>query len=350
MKNFAVKFMKRPGVIGTPEEDQFLHTECQYPSPPTVDEFIVKTLYLSVDPAQRCQMNEDTGAQYLEPFQLGQVVDGLLGVGMVVESVTNEFKVGDIVINSISSGGWPWQLYFKTNKKLAIIRTDDPRFELTYYGIPGLTSLIGLQEKGHIKDNNGAGKCVVISGAAGSCGHLAGQFALANGCTSVIGICGSEEKCAILVGQLKFSAAVNYKTENVAEALKRLCPAGVDVYFDNVGGDISDAVISHMNEESHVVLCGQISQYNKTSEYPPPIPDGTKNILQSRNISRERFLVLVYQDRFQQTREELYSLKQEGKVIVLENVYEGLEMTAKAFCDMMKGQNVGKTLVHVSNQ
>lgn len=350
MKNFSVKFVKRPGPDGIPEKDGFLHTECEYPNLNEENEIIVKTLYLSVDPAQRCQMNEDTGVEYLKPFQIGEVVNGLLGIGVVTESRRDDLKVGDVVVNSISTGGWPWQLYFKTNQFLTAVPTDDPKAELTYYGIPGLTALIGLQEKGYIKDNNGIGKCVVVSGAAGSCGHLAGQFSLAHGCTSVIGICGSDEKCKVLIDQLKFSDAVNYKTENVGEKLCSLCPAGVDVYFDNVGGDVSDAVIANMNKGSHVVLCGQISQYNKTTEYPPPIPESTRDILANKNITRERFLVLAYQEKFMQARQELRSLKEDGKVTVLENVYEGLERSGEAFCDMMRGQNIGKQLVHVSDQ
>jgi len=227
--------------------------------------------------------------------------------------------------------------------------TDDPKAELNYYGIPGLTSLIGMQEKGLIRDNNGAGKCVVISGAAGSCGHLAGQFALINGCTTVIGICGSEEKCRVLTEKIKFTGAINYKSENTEEKLRSLCPKGIDVYFDNVGGNVSDAVISNMNKNSHVVLCGQISQYNITTEYPPPIPEETKTILAERNITRERFLVLAYPENFKEARSKLYSLKQDKKVTILENVYEGLEHAGKAFCDMMKGTNIGKQLVHVAN-
>ena len=343
--------MKRPGVNGTPEDDNFQHTECEYPVLSNNDELLIKTLYLSVDPAQRCQMNENTGAEYLQAFQLGEVILGLSGVGVVIQSSIDGFQPGNIVINSLV-GGWPWKLYFKTSdakKKFTIVQSDDPKFELTYYGIPGLTSLIGIEEKGHIRNNNGDGKCFVVSGAAGSCGHLAGQFALINGCSTVVGICGSDTKCKVLTEQLKFTGTINYKTENIVDKLKSLCPNGVDVYFDNVGGDISEVVISNMNGNSHVVLCGQISQYNKDVEYPPPLSETMKSILHKMNITRERFLVLQYAEKFPQARKDLYMLKRDKKIEILDNVYNGLELTGKAFCDTMKGKNIGKQIVHVSN-
>lgn len=139
---------------------------------------------------------------------------------------------------------------------------------------------------GHILDDTAVKKSFVVSGGAGSCGHLAGQFAAICGCKPVVGICGSNEKCAVLTQKLQFTSALNYKTENVQERLKEVCPGGIDVYFDNVGGDVSEAVISNMNPNSHIILCGQISQYNKGSDYPPPLSEKAKDLLKEKSITR----------------------------------------------------------------
>ncbi|XP_068255127.1 prostaglandin reductase 2 isoform X3 [Nyctibius grandis] len=181
-------------------------------------------------------------------------------------------------------------------------------------GITGLTALLGIREKGHVAV--GANQTMVVSGAAGACGSLAGQIGRLEGCARVVGIAGTDEKCSILVQEMGFDAAINYKKGNVAEQLRELCPGGVDVYFDNVGGDISDTVISQMNQNSHIILCGQISQYNKDVPYPPPLPPDIEKIQKERNITRERFLVLNYMDKREASILQLCQLIQEGKLKV----------------------------------
>ena len=145
--------------------------------------------------------------------------------------------------------------------------------------------------------------------------------------------------------KLLFTSALNYKTENIEERLKEVCLGGVDVYFDNVGGDVSETVISNMNVNSHIILCGQISQYNKESEYPPPLSEKAKDLLKEKSITRERFLVLNYSEKFAETRILLHEFRVEHNVVVLETIYEGLENAGKAFCDMMSGKNIGKMIV-----
>ncbi|XP_072120205.1 prostaglandin reductase 2 isoform X1 [Mobula birostris] len=306
----------------------------------------VHTRYLSVDPYMRCRMNEDTGVQYLLPWQVSKVTDGG-GVGVVEESKHLLFQKWDVV----TSMNWPWQNYAIVDGE--ILTKLDPQLvdgHLSYFlgvaGLPGLTALLGVREKGHVKP--GANQTMVVSGAAGACGMLAGQIARLEGCSRVVGICGTDEKVQVLIRRMGFDAAINYKNDDITEKLSEYCPSGVDVYFDNVGGHISDVVISQMNKDSHVILCGQISQYNKAVPYPPPLPSHTEAILKERNITRERFLVTNYSDNFATSLVQLTRWLKEGKLKVCETVVKGLENIGAAFESMMKGGNIGKQLVLVA--
>ncbi|XP_017735970.1 PREDICTED: prostaglandin reductase 2 isoform X2 [Rhinopithecus bieti] len=236
-------------------------------------------------------MNEDTGTDYITPWQLSQVVDGG-GIGIIEESKHTNLTKGDFV----TSFYWPWQTKV-------------------------------------ILDGNNLEKI----------GHLLG-------CSRVVGICGTHEKCVLLTSELGFDAAINYKKENVAEQLRESCPAGVDVYFDNVGGNISDTVISQMNENSHIILCGQISQYNKDVPYPPPLSPAIEAIQKERNITRERFLVLNYKDKFEPGILQLSQWFKEGKLKIKETVINGLENMGAAFQSMMTGGNIGKQIVCISEE
>ncbi|XP_077766085.1 prostaglandin reductase 2 isoform X1 [Canis aureus] len=338
----------RPGVNGNPVAENFRVEEVNLPNNINEGQVQVRTLYLSVDPYMRCRMNEDTGTDYITPWQLSQVVDGG-GIGIVEESKHLNFTKGDFVISFY----WPWQT--KVILDGNGLEKVDPQLvdgHLSYFlgaiGMPGLTSLIGIQEKGHI--TAGSNQTMVVSGAAGACGSLAGQIGHLMGCSRVVGICGTQEKCLLLTSELGFDAAVNYKKEKVAEKLRELCPAGVDVYFDNVGGDISDTVISQMNRNSHVILCGQISQYNKDVPYPPPLPPAVEAIQKERNITRERFLVLNYKDKFESGILQLSQWFKEGKLKIKETVMNGLENMGAAFQSMMTGGNIGKQIVCISEE
>ncbi|XP_020841982.1 prostaglandin reductase 2-like isoform X2 [Phascolarctos cinereus] len=272
----------RPGTHGTPVAENFRTEEADLPDKLNVGQVKARTLYLSVDPYM------------VDP----QLADGHLS-------------------------------YF-----------------LGAIGIMGLTSLLGIKEKGHI--SVGSNQTMVVSGAAGACGSLAGQIGRLEGCSRVVGICGTDEKCSILVSELGFDAAINYKKGNVAEELRKVCPSGVDVYFDNVGGDISDTVIRQMNQNSHIILCGQISQYNNNMPHLPPLLPEIESILKTKNITREPFGVLEHKDKFESGILQLSQWFKEGKLKVRETVINGLENMGVAFQSVMTGGNIGKQIVRIS--
>lgn len=348
-QNRHVVLKSRPGVVGEPTVDNFDVEDCSYPEDLPAGHVLVETSYLSVDPAMRCQMNERTGVHYLQPWKLGEVIQGLGGLGTVISSNYDKLKVGDTVTMVF---GCPWSLYFevegsKLEKVDRAIVGDHVTLVLSCFGLIGLTSLLGIREKGHVV--RGSGQTFVVSGAAGACGSLAGQIAKLEGCERVIGICGSEVKCHFLKDTLGLDIALCYKDDDFVDKLKEVCPNGVQVYFDNVGGDVSAAVIDLMTENSHIVLCGQISQYNKHSHYPPPLAGETCKRLKEMNITRERFLVLNYREKFQATLMQLVTWVKQGKLKVFETFEEGLDKTPVAFINMMKGGNTGKMLVRVAD-
>ncbi|XP_048829830.1 prostaglandin reductase 2 [Brienomyrus brachyistius] len=337
----------RPGGNGEALPENFRVEEITLPTDLKPGEVYVRTLYLSVDPYMRCRMNEDTGADYLSPWVVSGCLDGG-GVGMVESSRHDIISKGDVV----TSFNWPWQTYGVVDGgKLQKLDPELVDGHLSYFlgavGIPGLTALLGVREKGHITP--GSNQTMVISGAAGACGSLAGQIARLDGCSKVVGICGSDKKCQTITSELGFSSAVNYRSADVSAALQEHCPDGVDVYFDNVGGSISDAVIAQMNQNGHVILCGQISQYNRDVPYPPPLDAATQEILYRKNITRERFTVVNYMDKFEAGLLQLSQWVKEGQMKVLETVLLGIENMGVAFHSMMIGGNIGKQIVKISD-
>ncbi|XP_012727005.2 prostaglandin reductase 2 [Fundulus heteroclitus] len=337
----------RPGKNGEPSPGNFSLEQITLTPDLKDGQVLVRTLYLSVDPYMRCRMNEDTGADYVGPWKLSECVDGG-GVGVVETSRCSALAEGDVV----TSFNWPWQTHaVMMGSSLQKVDSQMVDGHLSYFlgpvGITGLTALLGVREKGHV--TKGANQTMVVSGAAGACGSLAGQIGRLDGCVRVVGICGSNEKCRALVEDLGFTAAINYRSEDVSARLKEICPDGIDVYFDNVGGSISDVVIEQMNRGGHVILCGQISQYNKDVPYPPPLSDKTQEILQSRSITRERFMVLSYMSKSEAALFELSQLVKSAQIKVLETVVNGIENMGVAFCSMMKGGNIGKQIVKISD-
>ncbi|KAG8449456.1 hypothetical protein GDO86_016200 [Hymenochirus boettgeri] len=346
MKIQRVVLASRPGNDREPMAENFHLEHVTLSEEMTEGQILARTLFLSVDPYLRCRLNEDTGADYIQPWTISEVVDSG-GIGVVEESRTTELVPGDLVI----SFNWPWQTKCILNG--SSLKKLDPNLvdgHLSHFlgavGLTGLTALLGIKEKGHLV--SGANQTMVVSGAAGACGSLAGQIGNILGCSYIVGICGTDQKCAVLMSELGFHNALNYKEEGLAEKLRLCCPNGVDVYFDNVGGEISDTVINQMNPNSHIILCGQISQYNKDVPYPPPLCSRTEAFLRENNITRERFMVLNYTEQFDSCIAQLSQWMRTGKLKVKETIVYGLENTAGAFISMMTGGNIGKQIVQVS--
>ncbi|GAB6018445.1 Prostaglandin reductase 2 [Chamberlinius hualienensis] len=346
-----------------PRVDHFRHEKCPSPLEShgqlSEGEVIIKTLYLSVDPTIRFCMNAAPYPcpEYEERWKEGEVVSGVAGLGKIVLSQSEKFKPGDYVVQLMK---WPWQLFFtesdKGLRKLDLSLTkgeDNMSLYLSCFTVPGLTSLLGLWVKGHLNEGVKA-QTWVVSGAAGSCGALAGQLVKLESESKdvrVIGICGSEEKCQF-IREIGFDGAINYKTDDVGLKLDQLCPDGIDRYFDNVGGKITDEVMARMTQDSHVVLCGQISGYSQGGDVPYPFPcsPAVEKVIKERNVTRDRFLVVSYPELFEKATAKLAEYYLSGRLKVRECFEDGLENAPLAFIKVMTGGNIGRQLVRVSKQ
>ncbi|HLL71282.1 MAG TPA: NADP-dependent oxidoreductase [Pyrinomonadaceae bacterium] len=336
-RNKRITLASRPA--GMPTLANFKIEDVEMPQPDD-GEVLIRTLYLSVDPYMRGRMN--AGKSYVEPFEVGEVITGG-GVGEVVESRSGAFQAGDIV-----TGMFGWQLYFVARGEGApggALRKIDPTLApvttaLGVLGMPGLTAYFGLLDIGQPK----TGETVVVSGAAGAVGTLVCQIAKLKGCR-VVGLAGSDDKNRYLTDELGVDVAINYKTApDLRRALKDACPGGVDVYFDNVGGEISDAVMPLINREARIVICGQISLYNL--ERPDTGPRVQPYLLVNR-ASMKGFIVSDYAARASEGVGQLARWLGEGKLKYAENVVEGFENTPQALLGLFSGENLGKQLVKV---
>lgn len=310
------------------------------PVQPLADgEVLVRNIYLSLDPTNRIWMSDRE--QYLPPVELGQVMRGGT-LAVVEESRSSRFNHGDIVIPA--DGGW--QVYAVVNER-ALHRIDPaPGIPLTAYlsvlGATGMTAYFGLLDVGAPQP----GETVVVSAAAGAVGSIVGQIAKINGCR-VIGIAGGAAKCAWIVDDLGFDAAIDYKSEDVGEALDRLCPEGIDVDFENVGGAIMEAVYSRLRLNGRMALCGLISNYN--SEGPIPGPADFSRILMKR-LTVRGFIVIDYLKRSREAYSDLGQWITEGRVKWKDHVVEGLDQAPAALERLFTGNHDGKLLVRVSTE
>ncbi|MEI2665299.1 NADP-dependent oxidoreductase [Rossellomorea sp. LJF3] len=333
-KQQQIQLVSRPE--GMPVKEDFLYKEIDVPQPSN-GEVLVKTIYLSVDPYMRGRMSD--AKSYVEPFKLNEALAGGV-VGEIVESKSAHFQKGDFVVGML-----PWQEYSVAKEKE--VRTIDPDVApistyLSILGMTGLTAYFGLMDIGQPKE----GETVVVSGAAGAVGSVVGQIAKIQG-ARVVGIAGSDEKVSYLTDTLGFDEGINYKTtDNIYKTLKEACPNGIDVYFENVGGEIGDAALSLLNKHARIPVCGAISSYNKTDRDLGP---RVQSRLIKSSALMKGFVVNDYNDRFKEGATELGQWLSQGKLQYEETITEGLDNVTDAFLGLFQGKNIGKQLVKIAD-
>ncbi|GMA51034.1 putative NADP-dependent oxidoreductase YfmJ [Alicyclobacillus contaminans] len=332
LMNRQIRLKSRP--TGLPTLDNFQFVEVPLP-PLEAGQVLVSSRFISVDPYMRGRMSERKS--YVPPYALNEPIAGGV-VAEVVETKSPNFAVGDIVLC-----GYGWQTHAvvhedqirKINPSLAPIST-----ALGVLGMPGLTAYFGLLDIGRPAQ----GETVVVSGAAGAVGMIVGQIAKIKG-ARVVGIAGSDAKVNYLTQELGFDAVINYKTSpDLNRAVAKACPAGVDVYFDNVGGSISDAVLAHLNDGARIPICGQIALYNL--EQADVGPRVQSQLLIHRALMKG-FIVGDYSARFGEGISQLAKWVQDGQLKFKETIVHGFDNTVNAFLGLFSGENLGKQLVQV---
>lgn len=303
-------------------------------------EFLIRNIYFAFEPAMRGWLNDVKS--YVPPVQMGEVMRAST-VGQVIESKNAEYQVGAFV-----SGMFGWQEFAISDGKPGIMGRISkvpegvpPELILSALGGTGLTAYFGMLDIGKPQP----GDVVVVSGAAGATGSVAGQIAKIKGASTVVGIAGGEKKCNWLTEELGYDAAIDYKNENVHARLRELCPKGINVFFDNVGGQILDDALLNMAQNGRIVLCGGISAYN-SEELPP----GPKNYMQLviRRCRMEGFILIDYFDQAPAAIADLSAWVAEGKLKHAEDIQEGFENTPKTFLRLFEGKNLGKQLLKIA--
>ena len=307
------------------------------PIPELADgQLLIKILYVSLDPAMRGWMNE--GKSYVPPIGIGEVM-GAGGLGRVVQSKNPAFAVGDHVYGMLGVQ------QFAVNAGKGLTKVDPKLAPLPVYlgtlGMPGMTAYFGLLDIGKPKE----GDTVVVSGAAGAVGMVVGQIAKIKGCR-VVGIAGGREKCQYVVRDLGFDAAIDYKAEDVRKSLHTHCPDGINVYFDNVGGDILEAALANLARGARIVICGAISQYCATG--PVKGPSNYLSLLVNR-ASMTGMVVFDYADRYAVAGREMAGWMAAGKLKTREHIVEGLETFPDTLLQLFKGENTGKLVLKIAD-
>jgi NADPH-dependent curcumin reductase len=332
ISNHQFRLAARP--VGLPKRSDWNYTE-EPLRDPKPGEVLVKIQYISLDPAMRGWMNE--GRSYVPPIGIGEVMRAG-GAGRVIASKNDRFAVGDAV-----TGGLGVQEYAFSDGT-GLIKVDTKVATLPVYlgtlGMPGMTAYFGLLEVGRPK----AGETVVVSAAAGAVGSVVGQIAKIKGCRAV-GIAGGPDKCRYVVDELGFDAAIDYKHEPVPEALRKHCPKGIDVYFDNVGGEILDAALARLARGARIPLCGAISQYNgNVVEWPK----NYLSLLVNRAIL-QGFIVFDYADRYTEAAVQMAGWMLAGKLKSREHIVPGLETFPETLLKLFSGENKGKLMLKVAD-
>jgi NADPH-dependent curcumin reductase CurA len=330
--NKQIIFQKRP--LGLPEADTWRLEESTIPE--LADgEVLIQHHYISLDPAMRAWMNDVKS--YIEPITINDVMRAG-SIGKVVKVNNHKsFKVGDCltgwggVQQYVATNGDNW---YKVDDNLAPM----PKY-ISILGMPGMTAYFGILEIGKIKE----GDIVLVSGAAGAVGSVVGQIAKIKGCT-VIGIAGGQNKCDYLINELGFDAAIDYKSEDIYQALKDKCPKGIDVYFDNVGGDILNAALTKLRKQARIVICGAISQYNNKTAVNGP--SNYLSLLVNR-ASMQGMVVMDYAKDYGKAAQDMGLWMMQGKLKSKEDIYDGIENFYDTFQRLFSGDKMGKLILKV---
>jgi NADPH-dependent curcumin reductase CurA len=329
--NMQVVLASRP--TGWVKESDFRIVETPIPAPGD-GQVLIRNLYLSLDPYMRGRMND--ARSYAPKVELGEVMTGET-VGEVIQSKHPTFKVGDKVAGRVG-----WQQYALSDGT-GLRKVDPDLAPLSTYlgvvGMPGVTAWIGLNDIGQPKP----GETVVVSAASGAVGSVVGQLAKQKGC-HVVGVAGGKEKCAFVVDELGFDRCIDHRAGDLDQQLAAATPKGIDVYFENVGGPILDAVLLRCNPFARIPLCGMVSQYNAVERY------GVKNLMMAvgMRIRLQGFIVSDHMERWPAALKELAQGVREGKIKYRESVTQGLENAPRAFIGMLRGENFGKQLVKIA--
>ncbi len=331
-RNHRVLLAQRPEGLVRPED--FTFDAAPIPEPGE-GEILVRTEWLGIDATVRTWLSRAEG--YIEPVAIGEVVRSS-GLGRCIASRSDRIREGEIITTLT---GWQEYVVVNDDPMLTTPLADDadPLAALAVYGAAGLTAYVGLTEIGRVRE----GETVVVSAAAGATGSLAVQIAKILGCR-VVGIAGSDEKCAWLVDGLGVDGAINYRSEDVPARLRELCPARVDVFFDNTGGPVLDAVLGRLADHARVVLCGAISSYNEL--HKPPGPPNYLNLI-ARRASMQGFISWDSWGRYAEIMEILAGWVEDGRLQYRSHVFEGLESAPDALNAMFTGGNIGKVVVRV---